>query len=107
MCFLKLPLQSELKEISVTIQPEPVQPALPVVDFQAPLVCRVPVGANTPALELTALDLAVSKIRIRVTEREFDGPLAALAPADGVVGCYLVEKTTLAAIGPGFPGEYP
>ena len=107
MYFLKLPLQPKLKEISVTVQPEPVQPALTVVDFQAPLVCRVPVGANTPAPELTALDLAVSKIRIRVTEREFDGPLAALAPADGAVGCYFVEKTTLAAIGSGFPGQYP
>jgi hypothetical protein len=45
------------------------------------------------------LDLAVSKIRFRVTKREFDGLFSLLAPVDGIVGRYFVEKTALAAIG--------
>ena len=54
LSILKLPLQSELKEISVTTQPEPVQPALPVVNLQSPLVGRVPVGAYSLAIKAQA-----------------------------------------------------
>ena len=62
--YLHQPLKPKLQELRITDNSEEVKFSLAVVDFQSLPLCWVPIGANRPAVELTAGNRAVVQVSI-------------------------------------------
>ena len=105
--WLHQPLKAKLKEFGIASDAKTIKSALPVVDFQSPPLCCVPVGADLPAVELTAGNRAVVQISIRDPESEFPGAVASTLDAKRSVRRDFEEEPAAPEIGSTLSGQDP